>query len=308
MALKKLILGTLNLNNGNPNSGFVTQDTNVWDMAEKDLNQQANMQEAGSKSLFPRFMHRKVNIKGFVRDEDSDAFEAQLNSIKAYGLNHRIDLVVGFWGGDITYRCILKTFKPDRKHLPNFSPYKLTLICESPFAEGSLEGDSDTGDFATDATLNANVNSIQRSFYSHDISQPRPTYYIRPIIAFEVADRLPVDSTPAITHIVIGNNANNRKLTIPVSLAISLQPGISHIRGTDHPYEPSDCFVIDCIDLLTLRGDPDADFGTLTEFNARGPIPRWNPNDNTASLSIDLLPSGAHGDIMTRITFRKEFS
>ena len=307
MALKRLVLGNLNLNNSDPNSGFVTKETNIWNMAEKDLNLQANMQEAGSKSLFQRFTHRKVTVKGFVRDADSDAFEQRLNDIKAYGLSNSIDLSVGYWGGNLTYKAILRDFKPDRKHLPNFSNYKLIIICESPFGVGTAAGDADTGDFITDAHIQLDTDAVIRSFYTHREGQPRPTYYIRPLIAFNLKDRQPLDGTPLITHVVIGNNVNGRKLTILVSLALSLAPGVNHIGGADVAVNANQSFIIDCKNLLTLRGDPDSNLLALPEFDARGVIPRWNPAQDTAQLTLTLLPAGARANIYTKVIFKKEF-
>ena len=172
MARKSIQLGILQLNNATPERGFVVSNTNIWNLAERDLNLQPKLQDAGSVSLFQRYKHRKIIIEGFVRDADSDSFERQLNELKVYGLEHQIDLVVDFWGGELTYKVAMMDFEPMRKHMPNFANYKLVLVAPSPFGNGTMHGTPNTGVFADDAVAVNDFNRASAVFYTHDNDKP----------------------------------------------------------------------------------------------------------------------------------------
>lgn len=316
MALKKLFLGTLNLNNDNPESGFVTTETNVWRLAEKDLTLQPKLQEDGSVLLFQRYKHRKITIKGFVRDVDSDAFEEQLDKLKIQGLNNEIDLLVRYAGRDITYKVVIQSFRPERKHLPNFSTYKLILIAPNPTATGLTHTHPvNTDQFSVDYQPPV-LTRLSVVFNSRDTIDPRQTYFIRPIITFEIADDSSNGGSPAMTHVVVRDPISERKIEIPVIVdPFSTLPNVSFIRPTLSPFndgvlDRARFLTIDCKDRIILRGNPDDTGGlaALDEAYGSGDFLRFSPVSNQQTLEFSFLPAGAAGTIRYRITFDEEYA
>ena len=260
-------------------------------------------------SLFQRFKHREIKIDGFVRAQDAVAFEKQLNELKIYSLDHEVDLTVNYLGHDIVYKVSMMDFDPDRKHLPNFANYELKLVAVSPFGVGTEHGSPDTGVFLTDAISVPNINNTARTFYIQQADDIRPSYFIRPIIEFYIEW---LTASDEITHFIVGNPANEELLTFPVSgtLVPATAPRVELI-----PVSPSalafnidNCFIIDCVRRLLLRGDPDgANVAAYPDVYGRGVIPRWSPVGGPKSIKFCAMPTSARVNLRYRIRFKKEF-